>query len=193
MSRNSRYATLLVVTTVVVLLSTAAIAGDHEYVGVKKCKTCHLKEWKSWAETKMATTFDVLKPGERGEAKQAAGLDPAKDYTTDVTCLPCHTTGYGKAGGFVDIATTPELAGVGCEMCHGAGKDYIADGAMTLKNKEYKKADLLPLGLVDQVTEAQCTVCHNSKSPFVGDDFVFDFAAKKEIGTHEMIPLKYAH
>lgn len=168
-------------------------AGDHAYVGTKKCKTCHLKEWKSWSETKMAQTFEVLKPGERAEAKTAAGLDPQADYTTDKTCLPCHVTGFGAEGGFVDIESTPELAGVGCEMCHGAGEDYIADGTMTLKNKEYKKADLLPLGLVDVVSEAQCVGCHNAESPFVDEDFVFDFAKNKELGTHEQFPLKYPH
>jgi hypothetical protein len=185
--------TLLVVLGVAVLLSTSTIAGDHAYVGAKKCKTCHLKEWKSWSTTTMAQTFEVLKPGERSEEKVAAGLDPDKDYTTDPSCLKCHTTGFGEDGGFVDIATTPDLAGVGCEMCHGAGKDYIATGAMTLKNKEYKLADLLPLGLVAKVSEAQCVGCHNSESPFVGDDFVFDFEANKDLGTHDKFPLKYSH
>ena len=193
MKRNSRYTALLVVVSVASLLCLSTAADEHAYVGAKKCKICHLKEWKSWSTTKMALSFDVLKPGERAEAKQAAGLDPATDYTTDVTCLPCHTTGYGKEGGFVDIETTPTLAGVGCEMCHGAGKDYIAPGTMTLKNKEYKKADLLPLGLVEQVSEAQCTNCHNPESPFVADDFVFDFEANKDLGMHEKIPLKYEH
>ena len=193
MKRSSRTATLLVVTSVVALLCTSALAGDHAYVGVKKCKTCHLKEWKSWQTTKMAQTFEVLKPGERSDAKVAAGLDPEADYTTDASCLKCHVTGFGEEGGFVDIETTPNLAAVGCEMCHGAGKDYIAPGTMTLKNKEYKKAELLPLGLVDKVSAAQCTGCHNSESPFVGDDFVFDFEANKDLGTHDKIPMKYSH
>ena len=64
---------------------------------------------------------------------------------------------------------------------------------MTLKNKEYKLADLLPLGLVEKVSEAQCVGCHNSESPFVGDDFVFDFEANKDLGTHDKFPLKYSH
>jgi hypothetical protein len=166
---------------------------EHAYVGSKKCKMCHMKEHKSWSSTKMANSFDNLKPGERADAKRAAGLDPEKDYTTDETCLPCHTTGYGAAGGFKDAANTPDRAGVGCEMCHGAGGTYVKTGNMTLKNKNYKKQDLVAVGLVDQVTEAQCAVCHNSKSPFVGDDYVFDFQTRKDEGTHEKIPLKYEH
>jgi len=179
---------------VAVLFATGpAFAGEHAFVGSNKCKACHIKEWKSWAETKMAKSFDVLKAGERAEAKKAAGLDPAKDYTKDATCVPCHTTGYGEKGGFVDFASTPKLVGVGCESCHGAGGTYIKPEHMSLKNKEYKKADIVAVGLVDKVGPAQCTSCHNSESPFVGPDYKFDFEAKKSEGAHETYPLKYEH
>jgi hypothetical protein len=127
--------------------------GEHKYVGNKKCKMCHLKEWKSWNETKMAQAFEQLKPGERAEAKKAAGLDPDKDYTKDETCLSCHTTGYGKPGGFVNIETTPNLTGVGCEMCHGAGGTYVKSQYMSLKNKEYVKAEIVAAGMVGEITE----------------------------------------
>lgn len=186
--------TLTVLVLSLLLLSgPMAVGGDHAYTGSKKCKVCHLKEWKSWAETKMAQSFEVLKPGQRAEAKTGAGLDPEKDYTKDATCLPCHTTGYGKEGGFVDIESTPDHAGVGCEMCHGAGGTYIQPEYMSLKNKEYKKADIVAVGLVDTVSEKQCVVCHNSESPFVAEGFVFDFEANKDTGTHEKFPLKYEH
>jgi len=168
-------------------------AEDHAYIGSKKCKMCHLKEYKSWETTTMATAFEVLKPGERAEAKQAAGLEPDKDYTTDTTCLPCHVTGYGLEGGFTDIESTPTLAGVGCEMCHGPGGTYTKSEHMSLKNKEYKKADIVAVGMVDQVSEEQCRGCHNTDSPFVGEDYVFDFEANKATGTHEKFPLKYPH
>lgn len=78
-------------------------------------------------------------------------------------------------------------------MCHGAGGTYTQSQHMTLNNKEYKKADLVAAGLNGAITQAQCTVCHNSKSPFVGADYVFDFAARKEQGTHAKFPLKYQH
>lgn len=171
----------------------ARSAGTHAFVGTNQCKKCHIKEYKSWATTSMAQAFEQLKPGVDAEAKTKAGLDPNKDYTTDPTCLPCHTTGYGKPGGFVDIATTPDRAGVGCEMCHGAGGDYTAKNLMSLDNKEYKKADVVAAGLVGQITVAQCQTCHNNKSPFVGKDYVFDFEANKAKGTHEKFPLKYSH
>lgn len=181
---------------IMMILAGAAVPNaveEHAYVGSKKCKMCHLKEHKSWAATKMANAYEQLKPGERADKKKAAGLDPGKDYTEDATCLRCHTTGYGKPGGFVDMATTPDLAGVGCEMCHGPGGTYTRSEHMSLKNKEYKKAEIVAVGLVDTISEDQCRGCHNTDSPFVGDDYAFDFEANKEKGTHEKFPLKYPH
>ncbi|MFQ5876439.1 MAG: cytochrome c family protein [Acidobacteriota bacterium] len=171
-----------------------AAEGAHSYVGSKKCKMCHIREWKSWSQTKMAKAFELLKPGIRGEQKEAAGLDPAKDYTADPECVSCHSTGYGKPGGFVDLETTPDLAGVGCEMCHGAGGTYTQKQYMSLQNKNYKKQDLAAVGLVGTITAQTCRgLCHNNKSPFVGEDYVFDFEARRNQGAHERFPLKYQH
>lgn len=186
------------ITTVAVLAFLGAgmparSAEVHSFVGINKCKMCHINEWKSWSQTKMANAFELLKPGVNADAKKKAGLDPAKDYTKDATCLPCHVTGYGQPGGFVDAASTPTLAGVGCEVCHGAGGSYVVDALMSLKNKEYKKADVVAAGLVATVSEPQCLGCHNNKSPFVGKDYKFDFATRKEQGTHQKFPLKFQH
>lgn len=191
----SRYVHLFGLVMIVAgLLAIPASDGDeYAYVGSNNCKKCHIKEWRSWSETKMAKTFEVLKPGERAEAKQKAGLDPGKDYTADPACVKCHVTGYGEPGGFVDIDTTPDLAGVGCEMCHGPGGTYTQDGYMTLKNRNYKKEELVAVGLVGEITKDQCVTCHNSESPFVGDDYVFDFETRKDEGTHEKFPLRYEH
>jgi hypothetical protein len=179
------------------LLASAPVSPAGEagraYVGMKKCKMCHLKEYKSWAETKMAKAFELLKPGVAADAKKTAKLDPDKDYTADAKCLRCHTTGYGKQGGFVDLATTPDLVGVQCEMCHGAGGTYAQKEHMSFQNKEYKKADLVAVGLVDHVTKEQCALCHNTDSPFVGKDYVFDFEARKSKGAHQNFLLKYVH
>ena len=76
-------------------------AQNATYSGVKKCKSCHFKQWNSWRKTKMATTFEVLKPGVRSEEKSKLKFDPNKDYTKDATCLGCHTSGFGIPGGYV--------------------------------------------------------------------------------------------
>lgn len=185
---------------IVFVLAAATYAQEkkqnHEYgfVGTKNCKKCHIKQYKSWKETKMAKAYDILKPGERAEAKKKAGLDAGKDYTKDAECLPCHTTGYGKPGGFVSVEETPQLVGVSCEMCHGAGAEYTQKQYMSLKNKKYKLAEVLKVGLIAPVTGARCTeVCHNEKSPFFKKDEPFDFEKRKDQGTHTHFPLKYKH
>ncbi len=164
-------------------------AAEHSYVGSKKCKMCHIKEYNSWAETKMAKAFELLKPGVAAEAKKKAALDPQKDYTADKDCVACHVTGHGKPGGFKDAASTPDLVGVGCESCHGAGGTYTQKEHMSLQNKEYKKAALLAVGLKDP-TQEMCVECHNSKSPFFKE---FKYEQRVKEGTHEKVPLKYPH
>ena len=185
---------VLAIAAVALLLGTASTqAQEHEYIGSAKCKKCHLKQYKSWEATTMAKSFESLKPGVGAEAKTAAGLDPNADYTADAKCVGCHVTGYGKPGGFVDFATTPDLANVGCETCHGAGGTYTQDGMMTLDNKEYVKADIVAAGMVAEVGNEQCIACHNSDNPFVDASFVFDYEANKDKDSHEHFPLKYAH
>jgi hypothetical protein len=176
------------------LAAAAFLAADSpSYVGARKCRACHLKQFQSWEQTKMAKSFELLKSGVRAPEKKHANLDPQKDYTHDEKCVSCHTTGYGKPGGFVSFEKTPELVGVQCESCHGPGADYLKEGAMTLKNKEYKRAELVKVGLVVPNAETCTSTCHNNKSPFVGKDYVFKFEERKKQGTHEHIALKYTH
>lgn len=160
-----------------------------QYVGAARCRACHLPLARSWEQTKMAKAFELLKPGVAVEVKRAHKLDPAKDYTHDSNCLPCHVTGYGKPGGFETIEKTPGLAGVGCEVCHGAGGNYLKAKLMSLENKEYKRADLLAAGLTVPDVKI-CQGCHNPKSPFYKP---FDYQSRKLQGTHEHLPLKYPH
>ena len=174
-----------------ILLMATASSAEHAYVGTKNCKKCHIKQWKSWSETKMANAFETLKPGVAAERKAELELDPEKDYSTDAECVRCHVTGYGKEGGFTSIGETPELVGVGCEMCHGAGGTYTQDGYMTLKNKEFKRADIVAVGLIDPIGESVCTQCHNEENPI--PDYTFDYEAMKAQGLHESTPLKYNH
>lgn len=169
-------------------------ANEHEYVGSDNCKKCHLKEYKSWCETLMANAFDLLKPGVRADKKEAARLEPDKDYTKDAECLPCHTVGYEKPGGFVDIEETKDHAGIGCESCHGPGGTYTKKQYMSLSNKNYKKSEVVAVGMVDEITEETCTaVCHNDKSPFVGGVYEFNFEERMQKGMHKIYPLKYKH
>ena len=181
----------LVIIPLIVLLAVLFLPSTlfAQYVGVARCRACHLPETKSWEQTKMAKAFELLKPGVAAEKKIAKKLDPKKDYTHDSECLPCHVTGYGKTGGFESIEKTPALAGVQCEACHGAGGGYLKPNLMSFKNKEYKRADLVAAGL-NVVDAKTCQACHNPRSPFYAP---FDFAARKKQGVHGLLLLKYSH
>ncbi|HEB88830.1 MAG TPA: redoxin domain-containing protein [Deltaproteobacteria bacterium] len=88
-----------------------------DHVGSEACRSCHEKEYATW---------QTGPHGHAGKTLEAAGKAGEAD------CLACHTTAYGKPGGFrpgVPIASQPDLARVGCESCHGPGGDHVGDGA----------------------------------------------------------------
>ena len=168
-------------------LPSLAGAEEAQYLGSSKCKMCHIKQYKSWEATTMATSFETLKPQQKAEAKTKAGLDPAKDYTQDETCLPCHTVGYGKPGGYAAGSDNPGLLGVGCECCHGPGSQYVEHKK---KNRDYKRADIYALGMTAP-DEANCLTCHNEKSP-THVEGSWDYE-KAKAQSHEHLPLKREH
>lgn len=185
---------LLCLSLAVTLAGAAASpAAPASYTGAKRCKPCHLRQYVSWEKTRMAKSFELLKPGVKADEKRRAGLDPAKDYSADKECLACHVTGYLKPGGFQSLQATPELAGVQCESCHGAGSLYLAQNQMSLQNKEYKRSTVVAAGLVVPKADTCTTGCHNAKSPFFRPGEPFDFEKRKHDGTHEHLPLKYSH
>jgi len=83
------------------------------YVGAAVCKNCHSEKHADWAETGHAEALEAL---------QRIG------QASNPECLPCHTVGFGQPSGFVSEGTTPELAGVQCESCHGPGSEHVAAG-----------------------------------------------------------------
>lgn len=181
---------LFIIAILAVLTGTGSAA---EYIGAKKCKACHMKQYKAWETTTMATSFENLKPGVKAEEKKKAGLDPDKDYTADANCLKCHTTGYGKPGGFTSIAETPELINVQCEGCHGPGADFRT---IMKKDKKFKLADAEAAGLmIPSAANNNCMECHGSDSPFnesVDPKYSFDLNERLK-NTHTHFPLKYDH
>jgi hypothetical protein len=79
------------------------------FVGAARCQACHPDTHAEWADTLHAGALETLKGIGQGE---------------NAECLACHTVGFGQNGGFIDEATTPELAGVQCENCHGPSGDH---------------------------------------------------------------------
>jgi Cytochrome c554 and c-prime len=114
------------------------------YVGNTACAVCHPTAMAAWQQTTHAHAWQTLVKAE---------ADP-KRYGWPVTaypdCVNCHVVGYRDQTGFVDAETTPQLADVGCERCHGAGSDHVASNG-TAK-----------LGLIGGVTGSMlCTQCHD--------------------------------
>ncbi len=114
-------AVLAVAVAVVTTVGTAA--EENSYVGVKKCKMCHMKEYKSWEKTKHAKAFDSLSDADK--------KDEAKLKKT--------TVAFGKPGGFKSVADSAVLTNVGCEACHGPGGKHLA---VPMKDKAAKKASI---------------------------------------------------
>jgi len=149
------------------------------YVGSSKCMKCHSKQVLSWKKTPLAKSMDTLRPvteadnKELFEARKKANSDPAKDYTTDPKCLACHTTGYGKDGGYPEKVTDDNkkvadlMGSVSCEACHGPGSVYLEyKNEARKKNKDatFTKEELAKVGLV-LPTEENCKTCHNKDAP----------------------------
>jgi hypothetical protein len=80
-----------------------------KFTGSSRCATCHNNVHSDWSNTLHAHALETL---------EAIGQDKNSD------CVGCHTVGYGEPGGWVDRATTNDLAGVGCEACHGGAAEH---------------------------------------------------------------------
>jgi hypothetical protein len=99
------------------------------YVGVSKCGECHQPYVESWEKTKHAKAFASLE-------KVGKAADPE--------CIVCHTVGFGEKGGFYTIDTTPQLANVQCEECHGLDREHMNNFERPMR----------------PVTESVCLKCH---------------------------------
>ena len=53
---------LWIAVALVVAAAPLLQGAEPSFVGARKCKACHLKEFNSWSESRMAKSFDLLKP-----------------------------------------------------------------------------------------------------------------------------------
>jgi len=110
-----------------------------EYIGSSACKSCHQKEYTSFiSHAKKSRSFESIERVKKGLTE-----DEVKK------CYLCHTTGYGKRGGFISSEKTPHLKNAGCEVCHGPGGIH----AKTKNRSDIKKHQ----------TMEDCAVCHTSE------------------------------
>ena len=114
----------------------AAESGDSPYAGEEACATCHADEHDIWWDTPHAGAYDKLE-------------DVNKAY--DPNCVGCHTVGYDQPGGFIDMDTTPQFAGVQCESCHGAAREHV------------RSAGSRPVANASWEPQQMCAQCHVQK------------------------------
>ena len=111
-------------------------SGTSDFVGEEQCKTCHESQHKIWSASQHATAYEDLEGVNKA-------FDPA--------CIVCHTVGFNKPGGFVDMSLTPHLLNVQCESCHGAAKEHVqTKGVKPVANHDWPK-------------EKICGQCHVQK------------------------------
>jgi Cytochrome c554 and c-prime len=152
------------------VLATGASATEepvHAYVGATSCKMCHSKaktgdQYGKWLETKHSKAFEVLGTDEAKAAAAEQGLEGNPQELGE--CLECHTTAYGVDAALIGKKLKAEQ-GVGCESCHGPGKDYKSKKVMQDQAASVAKGLIIP-------DEKTCVKCHNDRSPTFK---VFDF------------------
>ena len=140
----------------------------HHYVGNRKCKMCHIKQYRSWKRTAKGRSWRALEAGGGQEARAGAGLDPLKDYTADGRCLGCHAVGHGEPGGYAVPAPGDRRAarlaadreGAGCESCHGPGSGYTEVMRDISKAKRAYSPDELYAAGLRRIEVADCDRCH---------------------------------
>jgi hypothetical protein len=175
---SMRIRSILVYGALIALVASLALAGpafaqakadstaSAKYVGIAKCKICHMGEargkvYETWLATPHAKAFENL--GAENQKNEA--------------CLGCHTTGHGKT--LAAGATAADLQGVQCEACHGPGSDYKAMAVMKNRDEAIKKGLVMP-------TEKNCLECHGGPFPEGHKEVPkFDFATMvKKIEHH---------
>jgi len=130
------------------LFSDEALEQDTRsgYVGSQACATCHRKEFDQWAHTSHATAFNTL-------------LTVGKQFYPE--CVSCHVTGFRYETGYqIGEEEKEHLADVGCETCHGPGKQHITTPLTT--------------NIRGEVKDQNCLECHTpSHSP--GFDEILEY------------------
>ncbi|MCO8121215.1 cytochrome c family protein [Stieleria sp. TO1_6] len=107
----------------------ATAADPRRVVGNDACSKCHAAEMSVWDSTAHATTFNQLH--RTPAAKQIASKLGLRSIKHSGRCVECHytqqashTTAPSTTPVAADAATNV-IAGVSCESCHGAAKDWL--------------------------------------------------------------------
>jgi len=142
MGRDRLFLVAAVLLAVILRPACPVAAGEDGpplYVGSEACAPCHEEEYESFRQyAKKSNSYRSIERLEKGLSTE----DLRK-------CYSCHTTGYGRPGGFVSVEATPGLKNAGCEVCHGPGERHVQTGGAGFIKRRLTKED--------------CEVCHTSE------------------------------
>ena len=119
----------------VVLAARVAPPGS-PYAGAQACLGCHPAQHAQWETTPHARAWATL---------------VADDHAADPSCISCHATGVGAAGGPSTPAEVAGLRDVQCEACHGAAAAHVA-----APTEAAHRPQRTP-------TAQTCTACHDGE------------------------------
>jgi hypothetical protein len=165
--------------TVVSVGATAATTNEDELgfvrcdptkvLGIDACVKCHANEVQQWQQTPHFATFESLH--RKPEAKAIADKLGLRSVKRNDQCTKCHYTTQADEG------RERIVAGVSCESCHGAARDWVemhADyGGATItretESAEHRKARVersIAAGMNNPanlyLVARQCLACHTS-------------------------------
>ena len=102
-------------------------------VGPNECAECHKKETMIWQHTHHFSTFRDLP--NNPDAEKIASKMGVKRLKADSLCLNCHFTVQDTDG------EAKAIAGISCESCHGAGKNWYKVHSGFSGKKEGQETD----------------------------------------------------
>lgn len=137
-----------------------AAPAEPGFATAAACTTCHLDEFARWSFTDHSKAWQSL---------------VVRQSTENGECLPCHSTGFGQAGGFGAPTTAAVRAfkSVQCEACHGPMKRHPDDP--TVKGAP--------------ITPERCTGCHDAANSPDFDYATYLPRATCQGGAPELRPL----
>ncbi len=108
--------------------------SGRKFAGSQACADCHTKATEVFLKTPHSHATETL-----------VKLDPPRQF--DPECLSCHVTGWEPQkyfpfdSGYVSLVETPQLAGNGCENCHGPAAQHVAaeSGEIDASDEELEK------------------------------------------------------
>lgn len=116
-------------------ISAQASSEQGKIVGPEKCIDCHKRSNEVWVKTPHYKTFKEMSRTE--EARDIASKLNIDRIKSESTCVQCHYTTKSIEN------EKKSIAGISCESCHGAGKDYV-DVHGDYGGKDVKKENETP-------------------------------------------------